>query len=227
MPRITRGLVSDCIYHILNRGNAKQNVFYKTHDYEAFIKLMREAKEKYIIKLFAYCLMPNHFHMLIMVIQPEEFIKYMHWLMTSHVRRYHSHYGTSGHIWQGRYKSFIIQKDNHFLTVLKYILRNPVRAGLTKTPAEWQWSSYKSLINKSCAGFVDELPIDLSVDWRKYIDMPLTEDELAKLRNSVTRGAPYGEVSWQRQMSKELGLVSTLMPRGRPRKKRKVEDLKK
>jgi putative transposase len=124
MPRISRGLVDNSVYHVINRGNGGQVVFRKDKDYEAFIDIVLEARLNYSVKVFAYCLMPNHFHMVLMPDRAEHLSKMMQWLMTSHVRRYHRHYGTSGHIWQGRYKSFLIQKDSHLLTVLRYVESN-------------------------------------------------------------------------------------------------------
>ncbi len=131
---------------MLNRGNGRQTVFKKEKDYEAFINLMKEAKERYPIKIFAYSLMPNHFHMVIKPTLAQELSKWMQWLMTSHVRRYHRHYGTSGHVWQGRFKSFIIQEDVHMLMVLRYVEGNPVRAKLVSSAKEWFWSSHEERI---------------------------------------------------------------------------------
>ncbi len=113
MPRIVRGLADNIIYHVINRGNGRQEVFHKDKDYEAFMKLIAEAKERYTVKLYGYCLMPNHFHMTVKPEKGEELSKWMQWLMTSHVRRYHRYYGSSGHVWQGRYKSFMIQEDSY------------------------------------------------------------------------------------------------------------------
>ncbi|MFQ5963900.1 MAG: transposase [Candidatus Scalinduaceae bacterium] len=110
MPRIPRGLSDGLVYHVLNRGNGKQSVFHEDKDYEAFFGLMKEAKKQYSLKLLAYCLMPNHFHVILMPAQAGDLSKWMQWLMTSRVRRYHRYYGTSGHVWQGRFKSFIIQE---------------------------------------------------------------------------------------------------------------------
>src|SRR4030042_2957429 len=101
MPRISRGLIDSAVYHVINRGNGGQEVFHKGKDYEAFIAIMEEAKVHYSVKFFAYCLMPNHFHMVLMPDEGGQLSKMMQWMMTSHVRRYHRHYGTSGHIWQG------------------------------------------------------------------------------------------------------------------------------
>jgi putative transposase len=224
MPRIARGLADKVIYHVLNRGNGRQEVFHKNEDYEAFIKLMKQAKERYPVKIFAYCLMPNHFHMVLMPDKGEDLSKWMQWLMTSHVRRYHGHYGTSGHIWQGRFKSFIIQKDEHLLMVLRYVESNPVRAGLVDSAKEWLWSSHRERIGSNRQNLVDEVPIEMPKRWSRYVDEPLTEKELERLRQSVNRQSPFGDLEWQRRTSKEFGLESTLRPRGRPRSELKSSE---
>ena len=148
MPRIERGLADNIVYHVINRGNGRQEVFHKDRDYEAFMKLIKEAKERYSVKLFGYCLMPNHFHMAVKPEKGEDLSRWMQWLMTSHVRRYRRHYGSSGHIWQGRYKSFMVQDDAHLLMVLRYIEGNPVRAGLVPSAKEWKWSSHGETLEK-------------------------------------------------------------------------------
>jgi putative transposase len=217
MPRISRGLAKNSIYHVINRGNGGQTVFQKEKDYEVFAEMMKEAKLRYVVKLFAYCLMPNHFHMVLMPDEAQNLSKWMQWLMTSHVRRYHQHYGTSGHVWQGRYKSFLIQKDSHLLAVLKYVESNPLRAGLTSSARNWLWSSHLESLGKRPSLLIDEVPIELPKDWSKFIDEPMTEKELEKLRQSVNRQSPYGDSFWQVQVSKEFGLESTIRPRGRPK----------
>lgn len=220
MPRVARGLVDGFIYHVLNRGNGGQQIFHKDQDYEVFISLMKEAKNRYPIKLFAYCMMPNHFHIVAMPIKAVDLSKWMQWLMTSHVRRYHCYYGTSGHIWQGRYKSFIVQQDNHLLTVLRYVEGNPVRAGLVPSAKLWLWSSHRERINRSHSAFVNEIPVELPEDWKQFVDEPLTEKELEKLNTSICRQTPYGDLLWQTKICQEVGLESTMRPRGRPKEKK-------
>lgn len=95
--------------------------------------------------------------------------------MTSHVRRYHQHYQSHGHVWQGRFKSFPIQQDGHFLTVLRYVYRNPVRAGLAATVVDWPWSSLR------WSHLSDPLPLELPSDWLEWIDRPLFNHELSSL----------------------------------------------
>ena len=217
MPRIARGLGDNFIYHVLNRGNGKQKVFHNEQDYKIFIELMRKAKLRHPIKILAYCLMPNHFHIVLIPSKAENLSKFMQWLMTSHVRRYHKHYGTDGHIWQGRFKSFIVQEDTYLLTVLRYVEGNPVRAGLVNSAKEWRWSSHGELIGEKLRLLTEATPIELPVDWDIYVDTPLTENEIEKLRQSISRQRPYGTPTWQLEISKKLGLESTLKQRGRPR----------
>src|SRR5689334_7567220 len=104
MPRSARGLIGDSYYHVINRGNASQQIFHDEGDYEELLSLFEDALKKYSVRLFAYCIMPNHFHLLVKPDTAEDLSRLMQWLMTSHVRRYHQSYRTRGHLWQGRFK---------------------------------------------------------------------------------------------------------------------------
>lgn len=216
MPRLARGLVDGFVYHVLNRGNGRQQVFHQDKEYKAFIELMTEAKTMYDVKMLAYCLMPNHFHLLLQPDKAEELSKCMQWLMTSHVRRHHRSHGTSGHIWQGRFKSFIVQQNNHLLTATRYIEGNPVRARLVKSAKDWQWSSHRERFKES--SLISSLPIELPDNWTEYVDKPVTGKELERLQQSVLRQSPYGAEKWVSETCKELGLESTIREKGRPRK---------
>lgn len=220
MPRIARGLCDGYIFHILNRGNGRQEVFHKDGDYHSFVCLIHDALQSFDVKLLAYCLMPNHFHALL---QPEtgaDISKFMQWLMTSHVRRYHQHYGTSGHIWQGRYKSFIVQEDHHLLTVVRYIEGNPVRADLVKSAKSWKWSSHRERMGRRDTHMIGELPIHIPADWAACVDLPMTVTEVERLRRSVNRRTPFGTDDWVETVCEKLGLESTLHERGRPQRKK-------
>src|SRR6478672_3384286 len=111
MPRTTRSSQADYCYHILNRGNMSAEVFHKPEDYQAFIDLMAEAGARVPMRVVGFCLMPDHFHLVLWPSGDGDLSRWMQWLMTSHVRRYHRQYGTAGHIWQGRFKAFPIQQD--------------------------------------------------------------------------------------------------------------------
>jgi len=136
--------------------------------------------------------MPNHFHFVVQPIRGGNLSKFMHWLLTSHARRYHNRQGANGHVWQGRYKSFLIKEDDHLLMVMRYVERNPVRAGLVTNATDWPWSSHRESVGTKARDLLDDGPIDLPDGWASYVDMPLIESELARLRRSVRRQAPYG-----------------------------------
>ena len=106
MPRTARASVGEMCYHVINRGNARQEVFRKNEDYKAFINLFKGACEHIAMRVLGHCLMPNHFHLVLWPYSNGELGKWMQWLLTAHVRRYHQHYKTSGHVWQGALKHF-------------------------------------------------------------------------------------------------------------------------
>ncbi|MDH4210207.1 MAG: transposase [candidate division WOR-3 bacterium] len=219
MPRIARGLADGFVYHVLNRGNGKQQVFHKEKDYDAFLYLAEEAKTRIPISIFAYCVMPNHFHFVVMPERGEDLSRWMQWFMTSHVRRYHGHYRTCGHVWQGRFKSFIAKQDEHLINLVRYVEGNPVRAGLVTTAADWRWSSHSFRIAGEKCVLTDELPVHLPENWGELVDEPLPGIELEQLRTCIRRQGPYGDEEWRAEVCRELGIEITIRPRGRPKKK--------
>lgn len=218
MPRTARASLGGWCYHVLNRGNARQEVFHKEPDYAAFIALFEPACERIKMRLLGYCLMPNHFHLLLWPYEDGDLGRWMQWLLTSHVRRYHRHYGGSGHVWQGRFKAFPIQEDEHFLTVLRYVERNPLRAKLARKAESWRWSSLRQRDAATGLSVLAAGPLATPTNWLSLVNQPQTEAELAALRTSVQRGTPFGGPRWRQRAAQQLGLEFTLHPRGRPRK---------
>ena len=216
MPRSPRACPGGYCYHVLNRGNARRTIFHKERDYAAFIKLLREAGERTPIRLLAYCLMPNHFHLVLWPAADGEVSAYMGWLLTAHVRRYHRHYHGTGHLYQGRFRSFPIQEDDHLLTVLRYIERNPVRAGLVDLAQDWLWSS--ATPRRGGEPALDPGPVLRPPNWLDLVNTPQTEAEVEAVRECIRRRRPYGHLPWAAQTAAQLGLQASLRPRGRPRK---------
>ena len=139
-------------------------------------------------------------------------------MLTAHVRRYHRHHNTSGHVWQGRFKAFPIQQDEHLLTVLRYVERNALRAGLVKRAEDWSWSSLRWWRRRARPIFLSEGPVNRPRGWEAAVNRGDGDRELAAIRRSVNRGTPFGGPQWQRRIAVRLGLESSLRPRGRPRK---------
>lgn len=216
MPRTARASAGDVCYHVINRGNARARVFHDDADYRAFVALLGNASDRLPIRLLAYCLMPNHFHLVLWPFNDGDLSTWMRWLLTAHVRRHHRRHGTDGHLWQGRFKAFPIQQDEHLLTVLRYVERNPLRAKLVARAEDWPWSSLHRRLGRD-----DELlhagPLPRPSDWRGWVNRPVGQVELDALRQCVNRGRPWGSPHWTRQTATKLGLEATLRPRGRPR----------
>lgn len=218
MPRPKRSAPGGFCYHVISRGNSRQTVFHKDEDYAAFLRLFDAAHERCPMRVLAYCLMPNHFHLVLWPREDGDLSRWMQWLLTTHVRRYHEHYQTSGHVWQGRFKAFPIQEDEHLLTVLRYAERNPERAGLIKRGKPWPWCSLTLFGSRDVPAWFSLGPVPRGRDWLRHVAEPQTEAELLALRRSVNRGTPFGSESWQKRTIAKLGLESTLRPRGRPRR---------
>jgi putative transposase len=217
MPRGARDALGGYCYHVLNRGNGRRTVFHKEGDFAAFANLLREAGERIDVRLLAYCLLGNHFHLLLWPRRDGDLSAYMMWLTTAHVRRYHQHYHSSGHVWQGRFRSFPIQENGHLLTVHRYIERNAVRAGLVQRAQDWLWCSaapQRSGLPELAAG-----PVSHALDWLSYVNEPQTEAEVESLRECIRRRRPYGEAGWVQRTARRMGLEASLRPRGRPPKK--------
>jgi putative transposase len=216
MSRTARASAGDVCYHVLNRANGRQRVFHGDDDYAAFLDLLAAACARQPLRVLGLCLLPNHFRLLLWPHEDGDLSRWMQWLLTSHVRRYHGRRGTSGHVWQGRFKAFPIAQDEHFLTVLRYVERNPRRAGLVQRAEDWPWSSLALRARRST--LLAALPVPLPRNWTARVNRAETEAELAAVRQSVVRGTPFGAPAWQVRTAAELGLESALRPRGRPRK---------
>jgi putative transposase len=206
-------------YHVLNRGNGRLRVFHKDADYLAFLKLIDDAVERLPLRVLSYCLIPNHFHLVLWPHGDGDLSRWMQWLLTAHVRRYHRHSGGSGHVWQGRFKAFPIQRDEHLLTVMRYVERNPLRAGLVKKAQAWPWSSLGAISAAQRPRWLHEGPVDRPRDWIRFVNEPQTPAEIESLHQAIARGRPFGSPVWTKRTAARLGIESSLRPRGRPRKR--------
>jgi putative transposase len=143
MGRPHRAAEGGYVYHVLNRANARMTIFEHDGDYEAFERVLLEAVERTEMRLLAYCLMPNHWHLMVWPRKDGELSRFVGWLTLTHTQRWHAHRGSAGagHVYQGRFKSFPIQEDDHLWTVGRYVERNPLRANLLRCAEQWRWSS--------------------------------------------------------------------------------------
>jgi putative transposase len=216
------------IYHAFNRGNNRTPVFFETGDYLAFLDSLGQTKERYPFRLFGYCLMGNHYHLVLQPGSGQSISRIIQSLTVAHTWRHHRQSSSSGHVWQGRFKSPVIEEDEHLLTVLRYVEANPLRAGMVSDLAAYPWSSYMEHGLGKRIALLDEAPVWAQLGktdharrtyWRKWLRTPQTEKELAARRRCVTTGRPFGAPTWVDAMAKRIGVNLTPRPRGRPPKK--------
>ncbi len=230
MPRPLRPIADGLIYHVINRGNNRQTVFHSEGDYAAFLKAIADHKERKPFELYGYCLMGNHIHLLA---RPRScsISRIAQSLLVSHTQRYHRFHRTCGHVWQGRFKSPVIQDDDHLLTVLRYIEANPLRARIVERAGDYPWSSFARHGLGRSDPLLDPLPgYDALASypaarqrhWSAYVHHAPEEAELAAIRRSSETGLPYGECAWVDRLCRQLKLDLTIRPRGRPRKDAKA-----
>ncbi|MGO9913976.1 MAG: transposase [Isosphaeraceae bacterium] len=222
MGRPHRAAEGGYIYHVLNRANARMTIFEDGGDYQAFETVLAEAVARTELRLLAYCVMPNHWHVVVWPRRDKELSEFAGWLTLTHTQRWHAHRHStgSGHVYQGRFKSFPIQDDEHFYTVARYVERNPLRANLVRRAEQWQCSSLYRWLRGS--GDDKELlatwPSPRKPNWVEHVNAPQTDAELQAVRGSVARGSPFGDEIWREQTVRRLALESTVRPRGRPKR---------
>ena len=221
MPRRPRLAAGDLAYHVLNRRVGRLGLFEKPTDYAAFENILSEAYTQTKIRIAAYCLMPNHWHLLLWPRHDGELSEVLRWITVTHTQRWHAHHHSAGTgpVYQGRFKSFPVQTDDHFLTVARYVERNALRAQLADRAEDWPWSSLwrRAQTDSMFASWLSDWPMDRPADWTTRVNHPHPASELEALRVSVQRGRPFGHEGWVRRMAKRFGMESTLRPRGRPK----------
>ena len=220
MGRAPRADVAGGIYHALNRGNARQDIFFKPQDFEAFERIVAEAQAKFSVNLIAYQWMTNHWHM---VLSPETdggMGAFIRWITLTHTQRYHAHHRTTGygHVYQGRFRSFPVQDDDHFHTVCRYVERNALTAKLVEKAEDYRWGSLYNWLGGDSPIKLATWPVRRLPRWVERVNKALTEKELKAIRHCVSRGKPYGDENWTTKTVKKHGLESTVRPRGRPEK---------
>lgn len=222
MPRIQRTDVGNHVYHVLNRANARAQIFNTKKDYQLFESILDEAVVRFDMRLLVYCLMPNHWHLVLYPKKDGDLAEFMSWLTNTHTRRWHTAKGTigQGHLYQGRYKSFLCQTDAHFLTLVRYVERNAKKANLVRKAEDWQWSSvYRreqgALKQKQV---LSAWPVPVPKNYLSLLNQPQTQEEEDALERSTTKNIPFGSDTWTHAMVKKYGLEQTLRGVGRPRK---------
>ena len=218
MPRRLRVGTAGIVFHVLNRAAKRHPLFESAHDYAAFEALLFEARTRYPLDLLAYCLMPNHWHLILCPHTERSLSQFMQWLTVTHAQRWHAFRGTAGtgSVYQGRFKAIPVQSDHHFLVACRYVERNPLRAFLVANALDWRWSSLWRRTHCQDSD-LDQWPVPRPGDWSQCLNGPPLAAELRGVREAIRRGAPLGDIDWRRNTARALQLESSLRARGRPK----------
>jgi putative transposase len=221
MARPIRKTKGGYFYHVLNRANGRLRIFKKRDDFLAFERILAEAQQRIDINIYGWCIMSNHWHLLLEPRGDGDLSEFMRWLGVTHTMRYHYSHGTAGtgHIYQGRFKSFPVQGGPHLLSVLRYIEANPVRAKMVESAGDYRWSSFvhhTSRPDHDLPFDISELPLKLPADWKQMVNRKMHKKTRTPILNSIKRGSPLGDAEWIKKTVKDLDLQSTINKRGRP-----------
>ena len=219
MPRNRRVSPDGFVQHVVNRGDHRETIFHKPPDFRAFLAVIAECAYRIPMRILAYCIMRNHFHLVLWPYEGKDLPAFMQRLMNMHINRYLRHYQPSsrGHIYQGRYANPLVETGSALLRVIRYVEANGSSAGIVTRAEQYKWSSASPHASDPGRPQLAEWPIARPADWRQYLNTPTPADEWKKLQRSVRRNAPYGSDEWVKTVAAAHRLESRLRPPGRPR----------
>jgi putative transposase len=228
MARPPRVIRDGGVYHVLNRRVARLPLFEDEGDFRAFEEVLAEAcARRPGVRLLAYVLMGNHWHLLLWTARGKDLTPFMQWLTVTHMRRWHAHRGSTGEgpVYQGRFKSFPVQGDRHLLIVARYVERNALRAGLVRRAEDWAWSSLWRRTRAVDTAWLTPtsrwpVPMPPAREYLAWVNRAESLAELTALSRSLRRGAPFGDAAWTARTAKSLGLRSSLRDPWRPKKRK-------
>lgn len=206
MPKRNLAAAGGIVFHVLNRSVRRMPLFTDSVQYDAFQWVLREALDRLPIRLLAYCVMPNHWHL---VVWPtaDEMPRFMHWLTVTHTRRWHLAHGSTGtgHVYQNRYGAIPVQSDRHLIDLLRYVERNALRAHLVARAEEWRWCSLWQRRNAPHVLPLSDWPIAQPADWVEMVNQPQTQGELREIQLAIGKRRPLGDADWSRTYSRRFG----------------------
>ena len=220
MSRLARVVVPGLPHHVTQRGNRRETVFFDDDDYRAYIDLITASVREAVSEVWAWCLMPNHVHMIVVPSHEDGLRQSLANAHRRYAARINARNKWSGHLWQGRYGS-VVMDEPHLVNAIAYVSLNPVRAGLVERAADWPWSSVPAHL----AGRDDQLTTVAPAltrigDFAAFLAAPIDDDDYAALRGAEVTGRPIGNGGFIGNLEQRLD--RRLKPQRRGRKRRKV-----
>lgn len=218
MPRQARVVIPGIPHHVVQRGNRRLPTFFRETDYRLWLRLAAEAFRAAEVEVWAYCLMPNHLHLVATPARPESLARAVGAANLRYTRRINAREGWTGYLWQGRFASFPMD-ERRLLTCVRYVGLNPVRAGLAAQAADWPWSSVRAHLGGRPDPLLTPGPLAdrLGEAMAGFFDVDVGEEELRRLRRASSTGRPLGDPAWIGRLEARTGRRLGDPPIGRPR----------
>jgi putative transposase len=225
MARLPRLALANQQHHVLQRGNDNRIIFQDADDIAVFRKVMSEAAKKFAVAIHAYVFMPSHFHLLVTPKTNEGLGKMMQWIGRHYVPYFNRRHLRTGTLWQGRYKSLVIDSAHYFMLCTRYIESNPVRAGLAAAPGDYADSSYRHHVGSLIDPLISDHPLywglgntpfQREAAYRVLMEQALTSSEIEELTRASQKGWPLGSAQFKEQLEKQASRRITPLKRGRP-----------
>jgi len=220
MPRIARIVGAGYPHHIIQRGNNKEKVFLDKEDYEKYLFLLEKYSAEKDAAILAYCLMPNHLHLLVKPLEEKTLSKMMQGITLCYTQYFNGKYRRTGRLWECRYHSTIVDEDRYLWSVSRYIENNPVRAGIAKKAEDYRFSSAKAhLLGEADATLKGPLFDKGELrEYKRFMRGEENEGSLGEIRRQTRLGKPLGDESFLKTLSKRLNRSLIFRPKGRPKK---------
>ena len=222
MPRISRGVAIGFSHHVVQRGNNREQVFFKSKDKEKYLLLLKKYSDKWKTPILAYCFMSNHVHLLAKPLKEESLYKMMQGVTLCYTQYVNRTYKRTGGLWESRYHSCIVDKDKYFWSVARYIEQNPVRAKMVSKEEDFPHSSAKAHITGTKDEILGEelFAEGQRKDYAEFIRSRITEEEMKEIRYYTKTGRPLGSEKFVRGMERKLNRSFAVKSPGRPKKKK-------
>jgi putative transposase len=222
MPRTARVAPGGYVYSVMNRSAERTKLFRNEAEFEAFQRAIVETHGEHPIRILAFCVVPTYWQFIVWPQKDGQVTHFFRWLAHAHAMRSRvlRKVAGPGHLYQGRFKNFPVQRGEHLLSLCRYVERIPLTAGLVGKAQLWPWSSLWARLHGDAAlkESLSAWPIERPKNWTSLVNAALPEGELDRVRTSVERGRPFGADTWVKQTARELHMEHTIRPVGRPRK---------
>jgi len=227
MARLPRLTAPGLPHHLIQRGNNRQSIFVDEVDCVRYLEDLSAVATVHGLAIHAYVLMPNHVHLLATPAGRDTLPRLMQALGRRYVRRFNSRHRRTGTLWEGRYRSTVVETDRYLLACMRYIELNPVRAGLVDQPAAYRWSSHRHQLGQAVDPLITEhavywslgnTPFERQLSYRRFFEQEPDEKEISTIRNATHRGWALGDGGFIEEIAIKLGRRAVPIRVGRPRK---------